>query len=147
MKSIVLIIIIGSLALSNASPAAEMPDSDANVSRDVGWVLGYQLPDYDCVRPKLNKSNQVAGKTDRHRRKITRYASCVKLHQADLIKHHQRIVVTVEEGITKQQSEVFISKLKLIQDFIETSGAEFKLTQQDDIEISRVMRMGNRPSL
>ncbi len=121
---------------------AETPQSDP----DILWAMDYEQPAHNCARPKMKKSNEVAGKVARYERKMARFAKCVQAHQSVLIADHTRIVALAQNSITQEQAAKFAEKLKGIEATVTELGQDAKFGL-DPAEVDRLMRVGNRPSI
>ena len=121
---------------------AETPQPDSEIS----WAMGYEQPEHKCARPKMKKSNEVAGKVARYERKMARFAKCVQAHQSVLIADHTRIVGAAQKPITQEQAATFAEKLKGIETTVTELGEDAKFGL-DPAEVDRLMRVGNRPSI
>lgn len=145
MKFVVLVVFLQLTAAAFAADNAESADS-AEVHSEVSWALVYETPVQTCKRPKARKSNEVAGQFDRFRRKMEKYTKCVNIYHQRLIEDHQRIVKAAEFGITEQQAQIMIAKVRHIEESVEALGENYSITlNQYDIE--RFFHVGNRPSI
>jgi hypothetical protein len=118
----------------------------AEVHSEISWALAYETPVQTCKRPKARQSNEVAGQFDRFRRKMEKYTKCVNKYHQLLIEDHQRIVKAAEFGITEQQAQSMIAKVRHIEATVEALGENYSITlNQYDIE--RFFHVGNRPSI
>lgn len=118
----------------------------ANLDPDISWVMNYEQPTHKCTRPKMKKSNEVAGKVARYERKMARFAKCVKSHQSVLIADHSRIVAVAEKPISQEQATKFAKILKDIEATVTELGQNTNFGL-DPAEVDRLMRVGNRPSI
>ena len=112
---------------------------------EVTWTLSYEIPDVTCVKPRLRKSNEVAGRDIRRKRRLARYLNCVKQYQTGLIKDHQRIVAAAEHGLTKDQGLAFVDVLKKIEARLESVNSDSAVSP-DWLELQQ-LTIGNRSSI
>ena len=112
---------------------------------EVTWSLSYEIPDVTCVKPRLRKSNEVAGRDIRRKRRLTRYMNCVKQYQTGLIKDHQRIVAAAEHGLSKEQGLAFVDVLKKIETRLESVNSDSAVLPEW-VELQQ-LTIGNRSSI
>ena len=130
------------LVLTPDTTAAQETLTDSEIE----WAGAYQQPIHKCSRPKIKKSNEVAGKVARYQRKVARFAKCVRGHQQILMADHQRIVRIVKgTTLTQEQANDFATKLKSIEETIAELGADVDIST-NPTDMDRILRIGNRPS-
>lgn len=132
------------LCSSNFVSTAVAEDIDTNA--EVAWVLNYQVPAHTCKKPKLRQSNQNADQISRFQRQSKRYVKCVAEYQTAIIEDHQRIVAAAEHGITSEQTQVFVEKLRGIEATVVELGGS-TTTTIDPLEADRLLSVGNRSSI
>lgn len=132
----------------NSSCIATILAADA-ARGDLSWALAYETPGHSCVRPKLRKSNEVAGQYEKMKRKTAQFNRCVKKFHGLLIEDHQKIVQaarTAPTGFTEQQAQSLLAKVRDIEKTLEELGENLSIPH-DQYEIERFFHVGNRPSI
>ena len=115
------------------------------VNAEVVWALDYQLPSHECKKPKLRNSNQP-DQIDKFERKSKRYRKCIAEYQTAIIEDHQRIVASVEHGISRLQAEILVKNLHAIEATVVETGEDISLTV-DPFAAERLFLQPARPSI
>ena len=133
-----MLIVLAAVALSSQCFAAE-------VHPEITRSLNYSMPEHNCVKPRVRNSN-TTGQLQRFVRKMSRFASCVKKYQSDLIADHQRIVASAEHGLATMQAEKLARILKVIENNLVTLGEDVVI-EPDYSDLDRTQTLGNRSSI
>ena len=109
----------------------------ADVHPEVQAALDWQLPAHSCgSQPTLTKGSDYANEThetvtsnvdhytrERYERKLKRWNKCMDKYRKALVKDFGELKDSVRHGMTQQQAETVLTKLKLIQDTLEASAS------------------------
>ena len=134
------------LAICSSNFVSIAAAEEAHTNTEVEWVLGYEIPAHDCKKPKLRQSNQNADQISRFQRQSKRYARCVAEYQTGIIEDHQRIIAAAEHGISKDQTQIFVEKLRNIEATVVELGGSAG-SSIDPLEAERLLSVGNRSSI
>ena len=126
--------ILISCALFIALPHTAAADTHPEVQAALDW----QLPDHSCGgQPTLNKGSDYTNDThetvtsdvdhytrQRYQRKMKRWNKCMEKYRQRLITDFGELKDSVRHGMTQQQAEIVLGKLKLIQDTLQAGSNE-----------------------
>jgi hypothetical protein len=108
---------------------AEVADA-AKVHTNVQAALDWELPDNPCTQPKAPgtskeiRDEQGVARTDwdvdgytlaRYERKEKRWMTCVDDYKQDLFSDQETLKNSAQYGLTEQQANIILSKMKMIQ--------------------------------
>ena len=128
MKIKYLVIAVGSLTMS----LGEIASAKSTTPDKVQSALDWQLPESECTKPVLRgksfaiidgSGDRVQTDVDsytlgRQERKMKRYSSCVTAYTQVLNSDFESLKGSAQYGLTKDQANTIMGKMKLIQSTI-----------------------------
>ena len=121
----------GVLLLMLISTAAYSQEADIPaVHKKVQEALDWQLPENPCKQPKApGKSKEIRDEQGvtrtewdvdsytlaRYERKEKRWKKCVDNYKRDLAKEQETLKSSAQYGLTQQQANIILGKMKMIQ--------------------------------